>query len=85
MFVFLPKNKSSVPDSCNPSMYYQEQVSVIDGILYKNSSIVIPEKLRKKILQRIHSGHMGIECTKESVRNVLFWPGMSSDIKSMIE
>ena len=36
------------------------------------------------MLQRIHQGHMGIEKSKRRARDVLYWPGMNSQISDMI-
>ena len=40
--------------------------------------------MRKELLQRIHQGHMGIEKSKRRARDVLYWPGMNSQINGMI-
>ena len=32
------------------------------------------------MLDRIHPGHMGIENSKRRARDVLYWPGMNSQI-----
>ena len=40
--------------------------------------------MRKEMLQRIHQGHMGIEKSKRRARDVLYWPGMNSQISDMI-
>ena len=40
--------------------------------------------MRKELLQRIHQGHMGIEKSKQRARDVLYWPGMNSQISNII-
>lgn len=36
------------------------------------------------MLERIHTGQVGVtKCTKRA-RNILFWPKMSSDIEEMV-
>ena len=40
--------------------------------------------MKKEMLQRIHQGHMEIEKFKRRARDVLYWPGMNSEISDMI-
>ena len=40
--------------------------------------------MRKGMLQRIHQDHMGIEKSKRRARDVLYWPGMNSQISDII-
>ena len=41
--------------------------------------IVIPKKLRPRILSLIHKGHLGIVGTKQKLRSRLWWPWMEKD------
>ena len=64
---------------------FREELSVCNGIVMKGSSrIVIPRNMRSEILQKLHTGHWGIERTRRRAREIVFWPGISQDIESMI-
>ena len=58
-------------DACDMSVHEywncREELSVIDGIIYKGSKIVIPTSMRKLILEKIHQGLLGMD---KSARNV---------------
>jgi len=41
---------------------------------------MIPESMRKEILQNIHSNHIGAASNTHMAKEVLFWPGMGKDI-----
>ncbi|GBM17591.1 Uncharacterized protein K02A2.6 [Araneus ventricosus] len=41
--------------------------------------------MRREILNRLHEGHFGIVKTINMARTCVFWPGISKDIKGMIE
>ena len=56
-----------------------------DGILYKGQRMVIPKSCQKDLLERLHSNHQGIEATLRRGRDSIYWPGMTNDIKQMIE
>ena len=68
-----------------PYWNYRDEITVIDEITLKSWKIIIPEALRSEMLERIHTGHMGVQKCKERARDVLFWPGMCKEIENMVE
>lgn len=59
----------------------RDELSIIDGIMFKGERIVVPEALRPEMLIKIHTSHLGIEKGLQRARQVLFWPRMAADIK----
>ena len=53
-------------------------------VLFKNHLVIVPKLLRAEILPRIHSSHLGTESCLRKARDVVFWPGMSSEIKESV-
>ena len=47
--------------------------------------MVIPKFCQKDLLERLHSSHHGIEATLRRARDSIYWPGMTNDIKQMVE
>jgi hypothetical protein len=78
-----PNHKSEVPETLWPYWSYRDELSVCDGIIYKGQQIVIPPSMRKNILEKIHVAHMGPESNIRLCRDVVFWPGMRSDVREM--
>lgn len=64
--------------SCPLFYHIRGELSVVDGLLLKQSRIVIPQKLRRDILQRVHEGHLGVEKCKRRARDTVFWPGIKT-------
>lgn len=56
-----------------------------DGLSQKGDIIVIPEALRENILNILHTGHQGETKYILLAREAVFWPGISNDIREMIE
>ena len=58
---------------------------VIEDIIIKGDRIAIPKSLRKDMLHRVHYSHLGIEKCKQHARDIIFWPGMCSEIEKLIQ
>ncbi|RXN21320.1 retrotransposon-like family member retr-1 [Labeo rohita] len=80
-----PNERKRCPTATLEYWNYRDELSEMDGMVFKGEKIVIPTLLREEMLQRIHSGHMGIKKSKQRARDILFWPGMSKQIASMVE
>ncbi|GBN60136.1 hypothetical protein AVEN_271541-1 [Araneus ventricosus] len=66
-------------------LQYKDELQFVDDLLLKFDLIVVPESMRREILNRLHEGHFGIVKTINMARKCVFWPGISKDIKEMIE
>ena len=83
--------KKGWPDSqkdCLPGAQeyfnHRDELTIIDGIVFKGERIVVPPTLRQDVLNTIHSAHFGIEKCKERARDTVFWPGLSSNLDKLI-
>ena len=67
--------------------YYQlsSEISVVNGLLMRNSRIIIPTKLREEVLAQIHAGHQGLSNCRERARQSVWWPGLSKEIQNLVE
>ncbi|CAI6364864.1 unnamed protein product [Macrosiphum euphorbiae] len=80
-----PLNKSLLENSLKPFWTFRDEIHVIDDLVFKGNCLVVPTKLRSDMLKLIHEGHMGIERCRNQIKDVLFWPGISNDIKNIVE
>ena len=64
---------------------YREDLSMENGLIIKGARLIIPSTLRRKVLEQIHKGHLGIEKCMLKVRHSVFWPGISNDIIETVE
>ncbi|KAG1671242.1 Transposon Ty3-I Gag-Pol polyprotein [Nymphon striatum] len=63
----------------------QQYLTVTEGLLLYQSRIVIPNDLRTSILEKIHEGHQGITKCRALARESVWWPGLSSELKNLVE
>lgn len=67
-----------------PYWTIQNELSVVDGVLFKGKRFVLLLSLRKELLHKVHEGHQGIGKCKFCACEALYWPGMNTDITEMI-
>ena len=67
--------------------YYVERhsLTVVKGILLHGNRLVIPQALRKDMLDRVHQGHQGIVKCRALARSCIWWPGMSKDVGLLVD
>ena len=63
---------------------FRDELSVQGGILFKGERVIEPTAMRAQMLEKIHSGHIGAEGCLRRAREVLFWLGMTTEIKEYI-
>ena len=80
-----PTNKRDTPKECVPFWNFRDELCVSDNIIFKGEKVVIPRKMQSQLLRYIYSSHLSIEKCKQGARDVLFWPGMTSQIEDVRE
>ena len=52
--------------------------------MFKGERVIVPKSMQKEMLAVIHSSHLGVEKCKRRARDVLYWPGMNSEIEDVV-
>ncbi|XP_058041463.1 uncharacterized protein K02A2.6-like [Ahaetulla prasina] len=60
------------------------ELSVQGGCLLWGDRVVVPEKLRKKVLELLHEGHPGVVRMKGLARSYVWWPLMDREISDRV-
>ena len=76
-----PDKRSDVPGPVRQYFGVRDELTVQEGLIFRGESVVVPSGLRKQMIQRIHSTHIGADGCLRRVRESIYWPGMSRDIK----
>ena len=72
--------------SNGPAPYYnfQQDLTIVKGVILKGKRTVVPMSMRKGMLERIREFHLGPgKCTRKA-REVLHWPNTGKDINVLI-
>ena len=80
-----PDNNNSVPKEVSQYFNVRDELAVQDGIIFKGQRCVIPQTLRQKVKEKIHSAHIGIQGCLRRAREVVYWPSMNQEITDYIE
>ena len=67
-----------------PVLYMNTGISVHDELRFRGSQVIVPKALRSDFIKQIHSGHLGMEACVRRARDILYWPGMQSDVRQSV-
>ncbi|CAM1326889.1 Uncharacterised protein g9345 [Pycnogonum litorale] len=59
----------------------KDSLTTENGCRFHASRIVIPSRLRQRVLELIHLGHFGMQRMKQLARTVVYWPHIDDDIE----
>ena len=62
-----------------------ESFYVHEGVLLYQDRVVVPTSLRSRVLQYLHAAHQGTSTMEQRARAIVYWPGMSKDIRDTRE
>ena len=79
-----PETRNETPYLARAYFNYRDELHAENGLIFKGNRLLVPKCLRKEMLEIAHQGHIGLEGCQRRMREALFWPGMSSDLKALI-
>lgn len=70
-----------MPADARPYWSFKEKIHEADAIpQVRSHEMIVPERLRPDMLNRIHESQSGIEKSKQRARNILYWPNVNAQI-----
>ena len=80
-----PDERKGCSDAVKPYWEHRGDITTVNGLILRGSQIVIPNTMRRSMLEKLHEGHLGIVKCKRRARNSCFWPNMNHHIENMIK
>ena len=80
-----PDDRRAANDYIAAFWTYRDSLNVTDGVILYRDRVVIPPSLRDKVLRILHSAHQGVSFMESRARSIVFWPGMTNDIRAVRE
>lgn len=79
-----PEQQCNIKSTLHQFWNYRDELSYVDGIIFKSEKVFVPESMRTRVLADIHKGHFGLNKSLSRARESVFWPKMCIDISEII-
>jgi len=79
-----PDTPTAVPPDIREFTTFVDELSEVDGLVYKGQRVVVPRGAREEILNRLHSSHIGVNGCLRRAKECVFYLGLTADIKKTV-
>lgn len=79
-----PNNKSKCPNEIRYFYRLKDDIFLEDNLLFYNDRLIIPNKMKREILNKLHEPHSGINKTLERARMSVYWPNIKNEIENIV-
>ena len=78
-------NKNEIQETIMPYYSIRNTITHIDGLIFKDQLLIVPNTLRKEMMQQAHVDYGGIGACRRRLRYIAYWPGINNDIENYIK
>ena len=64
---------------------FRDELSVFDGLILRAHRLVIPNELRRRVINIAHQSHQGIVKTKQLLREKVWFPGIDKLVEATVK
>ncbi len=68
----------------HPFWNYRDELSVEDGLIFKQHWLVIPQSEQPEFLKDLHIAHLGEEKMLLAARAAVHWPNITKDVRQLV-
>ena len=79
-----PKERNQLPEKIKPYYIHCQESTYSNGIVFRDIRMIVPNSLRLEMKKLLHTGHLGIVKIKNRAREIIYWPGINSDIENIV-
>ena len=76
----LPETRKEMPKELQVYFNLKDALYTLDGVVLYKDRIVVPEALRSRVLESLHSAHQGVSSMTSRAEAAIYWPGITTDI-----
>lgn len=81
-----PKQKKAVDPDLQPYYLIRDELTIVDDCIARGTyRLVVPQSLQKRLIDIAHETHQGIVCTKQSLKELYWWPQMDTQVETLIK
>lgn len=80
-----PSTTRSLSEATKLCWSIRDELAIYEDMLSRSDRHVIPKSWKKRLLDQIRTGHLGIASCLRRARETVYWPGLTTDIKDYIE
>uniref|UniRef100_A0A0A9W2U6 RNA-directed DNA polymerase n=1 Tax=Lygus hesperus TaxID=30085 RepID=A0A0A9W2U6_LYGHE len=63
---------------------YRDSLTCRNGLVLLGHRIVIPQRLKSQMLEKLHAGHLGVNKCRSLAQATIWWPEISKDIETKV-
>ncbi len=79
-----PNSMQDLPVMLHPYWCFQDELTVLDGLIMKGNRVIVPASMRPETLECLHDAHQGLTSTLQRAHRTVYWPKMQDDITELI-
>ena len=76
-----PERRADVPSQLQFYFSFREELSIQDGVVFKEERIEVPSSLRQCMMDKVHASHLGIQGCLRRAKEAFYWPGIFGEPK----
>ena len=79
-----PEDKRGLHDTVKPYWPFRDELGISGELVYRGERLVVPRSMRRRLMEEVHSSHLGIQSCLRRARESMYWPAMSSQITDFV-
>ena len=80
-----PERRQDIDPVALPYVQFKDEISELEGVLCRDTRVIVPRVLRPEMVQRTHAAHLGIDSCLRLARQSIYYPGITSDIRVAVQ
>jgi len=75
---------SAIPRAIREYITFADELTKVDGLVFKRDRVIVPRDARAELLRRLHSSHIGMNGCIRRAREAIYYRNLTADIKKMV-